>query len=196
MRSEWFALQTKWANLWELLWIWLSLRLTETRSFLPPSWQRCSFVLHRPFDVTDDSNVTSRVSRHLHPLRFTVPSKFSATSASSPLTYARPMPPASPSPAAATPASPGPPTLSAPAKPPVIHFKALFCGLTVGASLLPSLKAKYQVHNWHCFVFLLVFWKTDEMEQTKVLIIESVWLVSVSQSAITHASLFVLKQNQ
>jgi len=71
-------------------------------------------------------------------------------------TYALPPPSASPTPAiATTPSSPGPPTASAPSKPPVIHFKALFCGLTVGASLLPSLKAQYKV-DYRCFICYII----------------------------------------
>ena len=99
--------------------------------------------------MTDDSNATTRTSRYLHPLHLTVPSKFSVTSASSAPSSARPPPPASPTPAtpAITPSSPGAPPVSAPSKPPVIHFKAQFCGLAVGASLLPSLKAQYKVHS-------------------------------------------------
>jgi len=106
----------------------------------------------RAFDVTDDLNAASRTSRHLHPLHFAVPSKLSATSVSSAQTYARPLPPASPTPVAAavTPSSPGTPPASAPSKPPVIHFKAQFCGLAVGASLLPSLKAQYKVVRCAC----------------------------------------------
>lgn len=107
---------------------------------------QCVFGTCRAFDVTDDSAGTSHTSRRFHSLHLTVPSKFSTTSASSAQTYSRPPPSASPTPAAATtPSSPGPPTASASSKPPVIHFKAQFCGLAVGASLLPSLKAQYKV---------------------------------------------------
>jgi len=103
------------------------------------------FATCRAFDETD---AASRTSRHLHPLRLTLPPRFSATSSTSAQIYAHPPSPASPSPpAAATPTPPGPPTASAPSKPPDIHFRAQFCGLTVGASLLPSLKAQYKVHS-------------------------------------------------
>lgn len=98
--------------------------------------------------MTDDSNAASRTSRHLHPLHLAVPSRFSVMSASSPqTTYTRPPPTASPTPLTAiTPSSPGTPTASAaPSKPVAIHFKAQFCGLAVGASLLPSLRAQYKV---------------------------------------------------
>ena len=113
----------------------------------------------RTFDLTDDPNAASRSPHHLHPLHLTIPPKFSMTSASSPQTYARPPPSATPTPdIVTTPSSPVPLTTapSPPSKPPVIHFKALFCGLAVGASLLPSLKAQYKVCRI-CFIFSIVF---------------------------------------
>ena len=111
------------------------------------------FATFRAFDVTDDANGASHMSHHFHPLHLTVPSKSSVTSASSSHSFARPprLVIATPD-AATTPPTPGPPTVSAPSKLPVIHFKAQFCGLTVGASLLPSLKAQYKV-CYICFIF-------------------------------------------
>lgn len=113
-------------------------------------WSWMSYLL-RSFDVTDDTIAASRTSRHLHPLHVPALPKLSATSATSAQSFGRPPPSASPTPAAATtPSSPGTPTASAPtSKLPVIHFKALFCGLAIGASLLPSLRAQYKVCCTH-----------------------------------------------
>jgi len=119
-------------------------------AFLSAALSRVLFAMCRAFD---ESDAAGRVSRHFHPLHLTVPSKYSVTSASSSQTYVHSPPSASPTPLpATTPTSPGPPTATAPSPPPVIHFKAKFCGLTVGASLLPSLRAQYKVQSlWFTF---------------------------------------------
>ena len=87
-----------------------------------------SLVISRSHDTPDSSIPTQPTSKHSEL------SDYLSTS-----TQAKDVLPGKPAP---------------PARPLTIHFKAILKGLTVGASLLPSLKAEYKVI--YCFIYMSI----------------------------------------